>query len=304
MSSEVVLHGLQPMVDRRKIGISYVGAGALLVVELGVVKALIDRGIVPDVIAGVSSGAFSGLAHALDPHHAKGVDVTAGVLGGIRDISVGLAWWQVALRLATGHWQSLGDHTRLRPRILQALRDGFGLDDPRLRDLPGPPLNIGAADRIDGSPVWFDPDVKVVDAVLASSAIPAVFPWITLKLGGRDHILVDGGMVSNQPLSQLVLQGCGTLFAVSVTPPQIQLKPPANLIDNGIGSAELAIRRQESLEAAYVQERIGNQGVVHRLRPDLSNYPIKGYNYTPELVRQVIAEVERQIIQQLQGLGY
>ena len=55
MSPELLLDGRHLVVDRGKVGISYVGAGALLVVELGVVKAFIQRGIVPNVIAGVSS---------------------------------------------------------------------------------------------------------------------------------------------------------------------------------------------------------------------------------------------------------
>lgn len=303
MSSDVLLEGQDYTVDRARIGVSYSGGGALLVVELGAAKALIAHGIVPDVIAGVSAGSFSGLTHVLDPHQGRGVDAAARALGTVRSTSVGLAWWQVVLHLATLHIRSLGDHTRIRPLIVQVLRE-LGFDDPLLGDLGGPTFCVGAADRISGDPVWFTPDVKVADALLASSAIPAVFPWIDLTVAGRRHTLIDGGLVSNQPLSQLVLKGCGTIFAVSVTPPQLELKPPTNLIDNATGAASLAIHRQESLEAAYVRERIAGKGVVHTLRPNLANYPIKGYDFTPELVQQVIAETERQITQQLEALGY
>lgn len=303
MTSQLLLRE-QPVVDQSRIGISYAGAGPLLVVELGIARALIRHSIVPAAVAGVSAGAFSGLAHVLDPVGGRGVEATADVMGGIRTTSLGLAWWQIALRLLSGRWQSLGDNALLSSRIETTLRDRFGLDNPRLGDLPGPPLYMGAADRIDGEPVWFPEDVRVIDGLLASSAIPAVFPWRELEVGGRRRILIDGGMVTNQPLSRLVTAGCGTIFAVSVTPPQFRLRPPHNLIDNAVGAAQLAIHRQELLEAAYVQSVLGEHGRIHTIRPDLADFPIKGYDYTPALVAQVMAEAESQADEQLRRLGY
>jgi predicted acylesterase/phospholipase RssA len=299
MSERYLLLPERPGVDPARVGISYAGAGPLLVVELGIARALIRHGVVPAAVAGVSAGAFTGLAHVLDPAGGRGVEVTAGFLGGVRTSSLGLRWWQVALHLLAGRWGSLGDNARLRPRINQALRDGFGLDDPRLGDLPGPPLHMGAADRIDGEPVWFPPDVRVVDGLLASSAIPAVFPWRELEVGGRRRTLIDGGIVSNQPLSRLVAAGCGTIIAVSVTPPHFHLSPPTNLIDNATGAAALSIHRQELLEAAYVRTLLGEAGRVLTIRPDLAEFPIKRYDFTPALVDQIMTEAERQADDQL-----
>lgn len=303
MTSQLLLRE-QPVVDQSRIGISYAGAGPLLVVELGIARALIRHGIVPAAVAGVSAGAFTGLAHVLDPVGGRGVEATAEVMGGIRTTSLGLAWWQIALRLLSGRWQSLGDNALLSSRIETTLRDRFGLNHPRLGDLPGPPLYMGAADRIDGEPVWFPEDVRVIDGLLASSAIPAVFPWRELEVGGRRRILIDGGMVTNQPLSRLVAAGCGTIFAVSVTPPRFRLRPPHNLIDNAVGAAQLAVHRQELLEAAYVQSVLGEHGRIHTIRPDLADFPSNGYDYTPDLVAQVMAEAESQADEQLRRLGY
>nr|MDQ6901267.1 hypothetical protein [Candidatus Dormibacteraeota bacterium] len=104
--------------SERHIGISYSGSGSLLVVELGVARAFIRRGIIPARIAGVSSGAITAVAHALDPVQGRGLEAAARLLGGISNRTFGLTWWQVALRLAFGPRTSLGDNQPIKALVL------------------------------------------------------------------------------------------------------------------------------------------------------------------------------------------
>ena len=62
---------IQNNLQKRLVGIAYSGGGDRVVIELGIVQAFIELGIVPDLIAGVSAGGFAGAFHALDPRSTK-----------------------------------------------------------------------------------------------------------------------------------------------------------------------------------------------------------------------------------------
>lgn len=295
--------GPPPLVDRRRIGISYSGGGALLVVELGMARAFIARRVVPDVIAGVSSGAFTAVAHGLDPHEGRGVESAARLLGKISDRTLGLRWWQIALHLLFVSRRSLGDPSLLKRMLLSSLIQDFGLHDPRVGDLAAPDVHIGAADRLRGEPVWFPAETPLADALIASAAIPLIFPWVEMVVGGQKRVLVDGGVVNNQPLSELVLAGCGTIFAAAAGPFRREMEPPRNLVDNGIGSAYLAIHQTARLEEAYVREVLRGRGTVMHVEPML-DFPIRHFNFNPEVVRRVIAEADRQTQEWLIQQGF
>jgi predicted acylesterase/phospholipase RssA len=268
-----------------------------------VARAFITRGVRPAVIAGVSAGAFAAVAHALDPVGGRGVASAARVLGQVNDGTLGLRWWQIALHLVFVSRRSLGDQGRIKRMLLDALARDFGLSDPPLGVLADPPVRIGATDRLTGEPVWFPEETRAADALIASSAIPAVFPWVEMEVAGRRRILVDGGLVDNQPLSELVVQGCGTIFAVSVGPYRLEGKPPHNLVDNAIGSTYLAIHQAQRLEEAYVRLLLGDRGKILHVHP-LLDFPVEHFNFTPELVRQVIDEADRLTQEWLAEQGY
>jgi predicted acylesterase/phospholipase RssA len=290
-------------VERRRIGISYSGGGALFLVELGIARAFVARGVLPDVIAGVSSGAFAAVAHGLDPTGGRGIESAARLLGQVDDGTLGLRWWQVALHLLFVSRRSLGDPSRLRRLLRESLARDFGLRDPRIGDLAEPEVRIGATDRLRGEAVWFPPETPLVDALTASAAIPAVFPWVELRVGGVKRILVDGGVVSNQPLSELVLAGCGTIFAASAGPFRREMEPPHNLVDNAVGSAYLAVHQGARLEEAYVREVLRGRGTVLHVQPVL-DFPVRHFNFDPEVVREVIDEADRQTREWLIEQGY
>lgn len=290
--------------DPGKLGLSYAGSGPLLVVELGMAVALIRRGIMPEAIAGVSSGSITGVAHALDGTGGTGVEMAADLLGrDVNDSVLGLRWWQVLLHLGTGHWKSVGSNRPLAPILRDGLRRRFELDDPSLEQLPGPPVAIAAADRISGEPCWFPPQTNVVDAIIASTAIPGLFPWVQMEVNGRPRTLVDGGMVTNQPLSHLVRKGCGTILACAVGPVHPRQAPPTNLLDNALGAIALSLQRQQQLEADAVRERLGDRGTLHLLHADAGE-AISTFDYTPAMVARIMARAEAQVSEQLDRLGY
>jgi NTE family protein len=286
---EPILHDRALNVDRGRVGISYSGAGALLLVELGIAQAFVDLGIRPSAIAGVSAGAIVATAHAADPLGGAGIAAAAKGLERVSNHSLGLSVGQVLERAAweRTHLQALGSNESIKGLLVDAFRavagrerltfDYFGRDGR-------PELIVKATDRHTGDGFRFPPDADVADALVASSAIPGVFP--PREIGG--HLFVDGGVVDNQPLSELALAGCGTLYACAVGYDGELLRAPTNLVDNFTKAMAISLHAACRLEQAYVELRMDGAGVIHHIHPPTLELPVVGFDFTPQVIAQVM----------------
>ena len=200
------------------------GGGAMGAFECGVVKALEEEGVFPDIVAGISIGALNGAIVAGNPRHAtqalesfwSELEIpTAAILGEEAARSLAAAqiltfgvphffrprWLpspfaQVTLPL---HWTSYYDSSPMKELIARYV--DFG-------KLKGGPVRllIGAVDVKSGELEVFDSyvDDLTPDHVLASGSLPPGFPWT--EIDGRAYW--DGGVVSNSPLD-MVIDRCG-----------------------------------------------------------------------------------------------
>jgi NTE family protein len=308
MSEPILLAHRDLQVDRKKIGISYSGGGAMVLIELGIAQAFVDLGIVPAVIAGASAGALAGAAHALDPVDGAGIRMAAAVIGGVSNRTLGLGLDQVIGRLVLEREKltSLGDHTALGWIIRDALEEKLGLTNVTVgyfRPPSRPRLMVVATNRLNGTSVWFPGSTRIEDALLASAAIPGIFPWQTLKVRGKEVTLVDGGVVDNQPLSQLALAGCGTIFACAVGYVGGAIPPPTNAIDNAVNSIWITIHQATKLEEQLLRERFGRRGDIFHIHPEVS-FPVDQFNFTDELVAAVMEESRGKTVAWLHKLGF
>lgn len=289
-----LLRVMKPIVERDRVGISYSGGGPLLLVELGIARAFVELGVRPAVIAGVSAGALAAVAHALDPVDGKGIEAAVVALSGASNYTLGLTLPQIALKAI---WErqnlaSLGDNGPIKELISGVFRRLTGQADLTVGYFGRegrPRVIVGAADRVRALPLWFGEGADVADALVASSAIPGVFPPRHLGIDGEDRLFIDGGVISGQPLSVLALAGCGTIYACAVGYDGERLEPPANLIDNWMQSFTIAIHNASRLEQAYVQLQIGDDGVIHHIHPEVP-FPIDGFNFDAGPVLQVVAD--------------
>lgn len=307
MGQPIVLADRTPDVDPKRIGISYSGGGPLVVIELGIAQAFIERKVVPRWIAGASAGALAGMAHAADPIGGTGVRVAAGLLGSVTNRTVGLGLDQVLGRaiLQRHHLQGLGDHSGLRPLLERGLAE-LGIPAATIGTFQGrgrARLQVVATNRRDGTSVWFPDSTAVTDALMASVAIPGVFPWQVFDVGGKTLTLVDGGVVLNQPLSRLVVKGCGTIFACAVGYVGGAVPPPTNALDNALQSLSITIHQSTKLEEDYVRLKLGGAGTVHHIHPEV-NMPDVGFNFTPAMVESVMEESRVKTVAWLEKLGY
>ncbi len=177
------------------------GGANLGAVHVGMLHALLDGGVRPDLIVGTSVGALNGLfmASRWDRAGVAGLDA---LWGSMRRSTI------FPTRLVGGLLGFIGKRDHLVPpdglRGLVEEHAGFG----RLEDAPIP-LHVVATDLLTGLDRRFSSG-PAVDAVMASAAIPAVFPPVVI--GGVPYI--DGGVVNNTPISHAVDLGATEIWVL------------------------------------------------------------------------------------------
>ncbi len=200
------------------------GGGSLGAIQAGMLEALLERGIVPDALVGTSIGAANAAFLAGEPTLPQA-------------------------QALSGLWESLKPRQifPLGPiRTLKALhRDGSLFSTAPLRQLierHSPysrierariPLRIIATDFADGTEVVFDSG-PVADAVLASTALPGVFP--PHQVSGR--LYLDGGLVDHVPLAPAIAMGADTIYVLSCgfpCPPRADHRSTRSVLAHSMG---------------------------------------------------------------------
>jgi NTE family protein len=212
------------------------GGGVLGAAEVGMLRALLERDIVPDLVLGTSVGALNGSLLAATPL----ADVTERLT----------ALWQAA---ASGR-EVYGDraHRRLTRVVRtgthiyssQPLRDALEreLGDVRFEDL-AIPFQCCAASIERAAEHWFTSG-RVVDAVVASAAVPGLLP--PAEVDGEHYL--DGGIVNSIPVGRAVELGASRIFVLQVGRIDRPLTPPRRPWQVARVSFEIARRHRFARE--------------------------------------------------------
>jgi NTE family protein len=176
-----------------RIGLALGSGSARGWAHIGVLRALADAGIVPDIVCGTSIGALVGGVHLsghLDvlEHWARGL-TKLGVIG------------KLDLKLSGGGI--------IRGRRLFGLMESY-LGDLTIEQLPLP-FTCVATDLLTGHEVWLD-EGKLIDALRASLSLPGLFAPV--RHDGR--WLVDGALVNPLPVSVCHALGAQLVIAVNL----------------------------------------------------------------------------------------
>jgi NTE family protein len=187
---------------RPSFGIALGGGGARALAHIGVLKVLEREGIKPDVIVGTSMGGIIALAYA---NGATPSDLEAEALK--------MANLRQLVRLVDGFppRRGLVQGAKLRQYFI----DDIGLDTT-FDDL-NIPCQVCAVDLERAECVSIK-EGPIVDAALATSAVPGLFPPVEMQ--GRR--LVDGGLLDNLPVRLLEAQKVKNTLAVDVS---IHMRP-------------------------------------------------------------------------------
>ncbi len=221
------------------------GGGVLGAVEVGMLRALFERGIRPDLVLGTSIGAFNGALVASQPEPAvvdRLIDLWASV-NSARDAGYG----DKPLRTVRRAMQS-GTHLWSAAPLRQRLEDELG--DVTFEELPVT-FQVCAASIERSAEHWFTSG-RVVDAVVASAAVPGLLPPAKV---GDEHYL-DGGIVNSVPLGRAVGLGATRVFVLQVGRFDRPLKPPRRPWEVARVSFEIARRHRFQREMATLPPHV------------------------------------------------
>lgn len=218
--------------DGRKTVFVLSGGGNLGAVQVGMLHGLLEAGIRPDAVVGTSIGALNGAFLAAHTDVA-GVQELAELWASVRRRDVFPMSVRALARGVFGHGQFLFESLGLRSLLLRA---DVGFD--RLQDAPLP-FRVVATDVQSGEPVVLSRG-ETVRALLASAAIPGVFPPV--EIGGR--MLIDGGVVANTPVGVAEALDPGIVYVLPTAPDRMS-EAPANAIVMMQRAMALATRTAE-----------------------------------------------------------
>jgi NTE family protein len=214
------------------------GGGVLGAVEVGMLRALFERGITPDLVLGTSVGALNGALVARDPSPAvidRLVELWRSAGDG-REVYGDRRLRTVRRAVATG------THIFSAKPLRQRLEEEFG--DLRIEQLPVR-FQVCAASIEKAAEHWFDSG-PLVEAVLASAAVPGLLPPAKV---GEEHFL-DGGIVNSIPVGRAVQLGATRVFVLQVGRIDRPLKPPRRPWEVARVSFEIARRHRFAREMA------------------------------------------------------
>ncbi len=207
------------------------GGGQLGAHQVGMLRALIERGITPELIIGTSIGAVNGAMIASDPSLAT-IDRLADLwttIGqkGILDGSI-FEWIKT--------FTQSGTHLQGNESLRQLLTDALHVE--LIEELVVPFQCVAACIEIAG--IHYFERGPLVDAVLASSAVPGLLPPV--EIDGRHYL--DGGLVASIPLDRAIVLGATRIHVLQVGRIEAPLEVPSKPWEVAMVAFEISRRHR------------------------------------------------------------
>lgn len=206
------------------------GGGSFGAIQVGMLQALVAHGLRPDLVVGSSVGAINGAYFAGAPD-ADGLRRLAALWCGLRrNVVFPIAWRNLLARSGSGGFAV--DPSGLGGLLEQCL-------PYRLLEQARVPVHVVATDQLGGGTVALSHGPAFA-AVLASCAIPAVFPPVRID----EHFLIDGAIASNTPISVAVGLGARRVIVLPTGFACALQTPPRSAIANALHAITLLIAHQ------------------------------------------------------------
>lgn len=219
------------------------GGGSLGAVQVGMLQALAARGVEPDLLIGTSAGALNAAyvaGHGVGP---DSLDRLEAIWSKLQRRDVFPIQPARLGKAALGRAPSLCPNGALRRLITDNLAFDC-LEDAAI------PVHVVATDVGSGQEVLLSTGDPVT-AVLASAAIPAVFP--SVRIGDRD--LIDGGVADNAAVSQAVMLGADVIYVLPTGYACALEEPPATPLASALQAMTLLIEQRLILEVAHFAQQ-------------------------------------------------
>lgn len=222
---------------RNKIAFVLGGGGRLGACEVGMLRALLERDILPHLVVGTSIGAMNGAAVAAAP--------TLAAIDELQEVWTTLDRNEVfSGSLLSGAAHLVRTRTSLQSNVPLRRLIAKMLPAETFEDLVVP-FQCVAASIERAAEHWFH-EGPLVDAILASSAVPGIFPAV--KINGEHFI--DGGIVNSIPIAKALDLGATEIFVLHVGRIERPLSAPKNPWQVGMVSFEVARRHRFARDMA------------------------------------------------------
>lgn len=235
---------------RRKQKLAFVlgGGGHMGAYEVGMLRALLEHGLTPNLVVGTSVGALNGAAIAADPALPT-VDSLESIWLSLDqgEIFGGSIYAGAANLVRTRtHLHSNRSLRKLIERTLPVRT----FEELRV------PFQCVAASIERAAEHWFDSG-PLADAILASAAVPGILPAVEID---GEHF-IDGGVVNSIPVSRAVELSATEIYVLHAGRVERPLEPPKNLWQVAWVAFEIARRHRFARDMASLPEGV----VVHVL---------------------------------------
>ena len=214
-----------PQKRKPRIGLALGGGAARGWAHVGIIRALEERGIHPDIVCGTSAGALVGAAYA------------AGELDRFEQWIRGMDLKQVVSLLDV----HMSGGLLKGAKLMDYYRENF-VDHP-IENLP---IAFGAVATAlhNGAEVWLR-NGSAAEAIRASIALPGMFSPVWRE----EQLLVDGGLVNPVPVSLARAMGADIVLAVDLNSDALgrhlrdDLDSPAKRVRNWVQKLQDNLKR-------------------------------------------------------------
>ena len=219
------------------------GGGVLGASQVGMVRALAEAAVRPDLVVGTSIGAVNGAFIAADPS-VEGAERLTEVWQEV--VREGVLWERPVRKAA----KIARNPTHLLTHApLATLLDRY-LPVTEFGDLTVP-FQCVAAQIEESRAVWFDAG-PIRLAVLASCSVPGLFPPV--EIAGKHYF--DGGLVHSIPVGRAVALGAREIYVLQVGRVEQQLSVPRAPWDVASVAFEISRRHRYVEEIAHVPDSV------------------------------------------------
>lgn len=275
------------------------GGGSRGFAQIGVIKALEEAGLKPNLVVGTSMGAIIGSMYAV------GIDIED-----IEDILKSVNWVDIFTNRVQrnklfviqkeepiGHFFEIRFKNDFTPVLPNSISHGQAIFDI-MAPLLSPPLNqakfdfdslyiplrIVASDILKGRSIAFS-EGNLTEAVRASCGIPFTFA----PLSKDSLFLVDGGLLENIPVQSAKKNGADFIIAVDVTSPlhtKEELNNPINFYDQ-IVAMHITKNKNETIELSDIIIKPKLKGIKNNNFKNLDTLIDIGYRTAKEQILEI-----------------
>jgi NTE family protein len=206
------------------------GGGSFGAIQVGMLHSLATHGIAADMVVGSSVGSLNGAYYAGNPT-LEGIERLEAIWRALRRSDVFPVNWAAMLGFLVRRNFLVEPHG-LR-MLIESNLTYRNLEDAKI------PIHIVATNVLTGGTVVLS-EGSAAQAIIASAAIPAVFPPVRFE----DAYLVDGAVSSNTAVKVAVDQGARRLIILPTGDACALSKPPAGAVASAPHALTLLIARQ------------------------------------------------------------